>query len=157
SYGFDRRASALNSLARADMAKGEGALKARVQDLNIVQKQELVRVLSGSKEGVGLLLTAYEQKLLDISAFDISSAEKVHQANRMDLRGLTILDGAKKRMEEEKGIFQQRLTKYLAIGEQQVGDPIKGKSLFQTCLMCHAVGNQGQNIAPALDGSANRD
>lgn len=157
SYGFDRRASALNSLARADKAKGEGALKAWVQDLNIVQKQELVRVLSGSKEGIGFLLTAYEQKLLDISAFDISSAEKVHQANRMDLRGLAILEGAKKMMEEEKGIFQQRLTKYVAIGEQKVGDPIKGKSLFQTCLMCHAVGNQGQNIAPALDGSANRD
>jgi len=156
-YGFDRRASALNSLARADKAKGEGALKAWVQDLNIVQKQELVRILSGSKEGVGLLLAAYEQKLLDISAFDISSAEKVHQTNRMDLRGLAILEGAKKMMEEEKSIFQQRLTKYVAIGEQKVGDPIKGKSLFQTCLMCHAVGNQGQNIAPALDGSANRD
>lgn len=102
-------------------------------------------------------MAAYEQKLLDISAFDISSAEKVHQTNRMDLRGLAILEGAKKMMEEEKSIFQQRLTKYVAIGEQKVGDPIKGKSLFQTCLMCHAVGNQGQNIAPALDGSANRD
>lgn len=28
---------------------------------------------------------------------------------------------------------------------------------FQTCLLCHQVGNKGQNIAPALDGSASRE
>ena len=32
-----------------------------------------------------------------------------------------------------------------------------GKSLFTACIACHAVGDQGHDIAPALDGSANRD
>ena len=32
-----------------------------------------------------------------------------------------------------------------------------GKVLFQTCLACHQVGKEGQGIAPALDGSANRE
>lgn len=32
-----------------------------------------------------------------------------------------------------------------------------GKGLFQMCLACHAVGQQGYSIAPALDGSATRE
>jgi putative heme-binding domain-containing protein len=45
----------------------------------------------------------------------------------------------------------------MAIAEKKEGNALEGKILFQTCLMCHKVGNKGQNIAPALDGSANRD
>lgn len=37
------------------------------------------------------------------------------------------------------------------------GDPTVGKALFNSCLACHQVGDQGYHIAPALDGSANRD
>ncbi|MBU1822008.1 MAG: c-type cytochrome [Bacteroidetes bacterium] len=45
----------------------------------------------------------------------------------------------------------------MAIAEKQAGNPAEGKLLFQTCLLCHQVGTEGQNIAPALDGSASRE
>ena len=32
-----------------------------------------------------------------------------------------------------------------------------GKGVFGTCLACHRVGDTGQDIAPALDGSASRE
>lgn len=156
-YGFERRIAALNSLAKINPAAGEEALQKWVNELHAGQRQELVKVLAGSKEGINLLLDAYEQKLLDISSFDISSAEKLHHSNKMDTRGLAILEGVKRMVEDEKNLFKHRLMTYRTIAEQKKGDPIKGKTLFQTCLMCHAVGNEGQNIAPALDGSANRD
>src|SRR5690606_14395784 len=121
------------------------------------RRQELVKVLVGAKEGINLLLDAYEQKRLDISSADISSAEKHRHSNKMDTRGFAMLQGVKRMVEDEKNLFKHRLMTYRTIAEQKKGDPIKGKTLFQTCLMCHAVGNEGQNIAPALDGSANRD
>lgn len=45
----------------------------------------------------------------------------------------------------------------LAIAKEEKGNPTNGKVLFQTCLLCHKVGDQGEDIAPALDGSANRE
>ena len=33
----------------------------------------------------------------------------------------------------------------------------KGEQYFQTCLLCHAVGDKGFDIAPALDGSSTRE
>src|SRR3546814_602164 len=45
----------------------------------------------------------------------------------------------------------------MAIAKKNTGDSEKGKILFQTCLLCHRVGQEGQDIAPALDGSAARD
>lgn len=58
---------------------------------------------------------------------------------------------------KKKAILGEKIKKYIAIAEKKVGNPNDGKMLFQTCLMCHQVGNKGQNIAPALDGSASRD
>mgnify|MGYP001002072226 CR=1 FL=1 len=45
----------------------------------------------------------------------------------------------------------------MTVTDKHKGNAEAGKALFQTCLLCHQVGNQGQNIAPALDGSANRE
>lgn len=156
-YGFERRASALHSLSKANHIAGEKALKGWIPALNPHQRRELVNTLSGSKEGVAVLLAIHEQKFLDAASFDLSAAERVHQINRLDPRGLTILEEAKKLEEEEKNAFKSTLTRYMAIAGKNEGDAVKGKALFQTCLMCHSVGNEGQDIAPALDGSANRD
>lgn len=45
----------------------------------------------------------------------------------------------------------------MAIAEKKDGEAKAGKVLFQTCLLCHKAGNEGKNIAPALDGSASRE
>lgn len=156
-FGFDRRAAALHSLSLASRVAGEQALKEWIPELNEIHKSELASILSSSKEGVGLLLTAYEQKFIDPASFDLSAAERVHQTNRLDPRALAIMEGVKKLAEEEKNAFRNKLNGYMAIAEKNGGDAVKGKVLFQTCLMCHSVGDEGQDIAPALDGSANRD
>ena len=45
----------------------------------------------------------------------------------------------------------------MAIAAKHGGNVKEGKLLFQTCLLCHQVAGNGQNIAPALDGSASRE
>jgi putative membrane-bound dehydrogenase-like protein len=155
-FSFDLRAVALHSLSKANSAAGIKALRKWIPKLNSTQKSHLATILSGSSQGAGLLMHVYDKKLFDLAAFDLSAAERVYNANPMDSRGLAILDGVKERMEEEKNPFKDQLTRYMAIAEKKEGDAKKGEMLFQTCLMCHKVGSKGQNIAPALDGSATR-
>jgi putative membrane-bound dehydrogenase-like protein len=156
-FGFDRRASALHSLSLANPEAGEKAFQQWIPELNENQMSEMAGILSGSKEGVSVLLAAYEKQLIDPSTFDLSTAERIQQTNKLDPRGLAIMEAVKKREEDEKNAFKTKLTRYMTIAEKNDGDAVKGKVLFQTCLMCHSVGNEGQNIAPALDGSASRD
>jgi putative heme-binding domain-containing protein len=99
----------------------------------------------------------YEQKGLDVSAFNLSSAERIVNTHRGDPRSQAMMEGVKKREEEKKKAFEGDLSRYMAVANKNGGNPNQGKLLFQTCLLCHQVGNTGQNIAPALDGSASRD
>ncbi len=36
------------------------------------------------------------------------------------------------------------------------GNPVVGKAIFGSCLACHAVGKEGNEFAPPLDGGKNR-
>ncbi|MEQ9438034.1 MAG: c-type cytochrome [Cyclobacteriaceae bacterium] len=156
-FSFEIRSTALNSLAKADPDAGLQALEQWIPEITDSQKRELASMLSGTNEGADLLKDVYDQKLMDITAFNLSAAERIHNTDQSDPRGEAILEGVKKREEEERKAFDDKLHKYIAIAENKEGTPLKGKTLFQTCLMCHKVGNEGQDIAPALDGSANRD
>ena len=154
---FEVRAAALNSLSKASPTEGEMALLKWIPELKATEKAEMVSILSGSNQSATVLMNVFGQKGLDLSAFNLSSAERIVNANRSDQRGQAIMEGVKKREEEKKKAFDGELTRYMVIARKNGGNPNEGKKLFQTCLMCHQVGNKGQNIAPALDGSASRE
>ncbi len=154
---FEVRVAALNSLSKASPKEGELALLKWLPELKASEKSEMVSILSGSSQSAAVLMNAYGQKGLDISAFNLSAAERMINTHRSDPRGQAIMEGVKKREEEKKKAFEGDLSRYIAIAKKNGGNPTNGKILFQTCLLCHQVGNKGQNIAPALDGSASRD
>ncbi len=154
---FEVRAAALNSLSKASPNDGERVLLKWIPDLKATEKAEMVSILSGSRQSAAVLMNVYEQKGLDLSAFNLSSAERIVNTHRGDPRGQAMMEGVKKREEEKKKAFEGDLSRYMAIANKNGGNPNQGKVLFQTCLLCHQVGNKGQNIAPALDGSASRD
>ncbi|WP_327489696.1 PVC-type heme-binding CxxCH protein [Telluribacter sp.] len=154
---FDLRAAALNSLAKADPLAGQRVLQTWIADLTATQKNELATLLSGTSQGAGLLMTLHEKKQMELSAFDVGAAERLVTSSRNDRRAEAIREAVKKREEEKKKAFRGQLRHYKAIAEKNTGNAGKGKVLFQTCLMCHQAGNQGQSIAPALDGSASRE
>ena len=154
---FEVRAAALNSLSKASPREGELALLKWIPDLQATEKTELVSILSGSSQSAAVLINVYGQKGLDLSAFNLSSAERMVNTHRSDPRGQAIIEGVKKREEEKKKAFEGDLSRYMAIAKKNGGNPAEGKTLFQTCLLCHQVGSKGQNIAPALDGSASRE
>ena len=154
---FEVRAAALNSLSKASPTEGELALLKWIPDLQPTEKTELVSILSGSSQSAAVLMNVYGQKGLELSAFNLSSAERIVNTHRSDPRGQSIIEGVKKREEEKKKAFEGDLSRYMAIAKKNGGNPAEGKTLFQTCLLCHQVGSKGQNIAPALDGSASRE
>jgi putative heme-binding domain-containing protein len=154
---FEIRVAALNSLSKASPKEGEATLLKWLPELKANEKAEMATILSGSGQSASVLLNVYEQKGLELSAFNLSSAERIVSANRNDQRGKAILEGVKKREEDKKKAFDGELKRYMAIAIKNNGNPQEGKKLFQTCLLCHQVGNKGQNIAPALDGSASRE
>jgi putative heme-binding domain-containing protein len=154
---FEVRAAALNSLSKASPTEGELALLKWLPELKATEKAEMVSILAGSNQSAAVLMNVFGQKGLDLSAFNLSSAERIVNANRSDQRGQAIMEGVKKREEEKKKAFDGELKRYMVIANKNGGNPNEGKKLFQTCLLCHQVGNKGQNIAPALDGSASRE
>ena len=154
---FEVRVAALNSLSKASPAEGELALLKWIPELKATEKAEMVSILAGSNQSAAVLMNVFGQKGLDLSAFNLSSAERIVNANRSDQRGQAIMEGVKKREEEKKKAFDGELKRYMVIANKNGGSPNEGKKLFQTCLLCHQVGNKGQNIAPALDGSASRE
>ena len=107
--------------------------------------------------GSTLLKQLFETGVLTSEEFDLSSAEKVFQSDQEDARGKQLFDQVENRIEEEKKAFESKLQRFMAIAEKGGGNPENGKNLFQTCLMCHSVGDQGHDFAPALDGSAMRE
>lgn len=154
---FDARLSAFHSLAKTDTETAETLLQQWIPSLSDEQKRTFVTAFSGSDNGSEVLLIMYGKQRIDLAAFGISAAERIHNSNPANEKAAEILGGVKKRIEEEKKAFAARLARYVAIAEKKSGDAEKGKVIFQTCLMCHRVGNEGHSIAPALDGSAARE
>jgi putative membrane-bound dehydrogenase-like protein len=156
-FAFEIRSVALHNISKANLPAGHAGLEEWMPQLDLFQKTAIVRLLSGSKQGSEVLKQVYIQDLLDITAFDLSSAERVLSYQASDTRGNEIYNKVVAREEEDKILFKNRISDLMAIIENTNGDMVKGKVLFQTCLTCHKVGNEGQDFAPALDGSANRD
>ena len=156
-FSFDMRAAALNSLAKANPAAAKQAAAQWLPGLSETEKKDLANALSSSPQGSDLLLYLHEKKLLPLSSIDLPAAERITGSSRNDARSTAIMNGVKKREEAAKKEFKGKLTKYMTIAGKHNGNASAGKVLFQTCLLCHQVGNQGQTIAPALDGSANRE
>lgn len=156
-FDLDTRISALNSYSKADTGAAYQAGKVLLTELTPDQTRMLASVLSGSNQGAGLLIRFYSENLINVEAFNLSSAERVYNAEPTNATGSAIFQEVKKAEEDAKSAFQSQLDNYMAIAKKRTGNPEKGKVLFQTCLLCHRVGQEGQDIAPALDGSATRD
>jgi putative heme-binding domain-containing protein len=157
SLELSTRGFATRALAKGDISLAIGFLKDWLPQLKETQQLEITKIVSSSNQGSKVLLALLKANIIGQSSFDLSSAERVHNSEIKDEVGGALLEAVILRVEGEKKEFKANLEKFLVIAENGNGDAKKGKQLFQTCLLCHRVGNNGQNIAPALDGSAKRD
>ncbi|MCF0074704.1 c-type cytochrome [Dyadobacter sp. CY261] len=154
---FDVRAAALLTLAKADAAGARQAALKWVPKLDDVEKAELTSMLPSSQAGADLLIYLIKNKQLNTRFVDVPTAERLTAVRKSDPETAKMLAHAKALETEKKKAFKTRLQKYMMVAEKKKGNAETGRVLFQTCLNCHQTGGKGQNIAPSLDGSANRE
>ena len=125
--------------------------------LNQSQKRQLVRRLSYSPQGNNLLKHFWEISYLNDSDWDYDSAHRTMISSRADWRGKNIFNSAQIQHEKQIKKRQDLVKKLHHSLVNKTADIKQGEAIFQACLTCHKVGDKGHNIAPPLDGSANRD
>ncbi len=155
--GLELRAGALRNLAQADQNRARSMLVDWLPALGEGQRRSLTDILSGTPAGAELLLVLYGEGMLSQQDFSLSSAERVYRTFSDDGRGGDLLRAVDQRIADERRALDRRMDRFLAVAAQERGDPVRGERLFQVCLQCHQVGEQGVAFAPALDGSAQRD
>jgi putative membrane-bound dehydrogenase-like protein len=156
-WGLELRAAAIRTLSNADLSGANKILSHWMPELLETEQRLVTKIVSNSKEGSALLKQLFEKKLITSNAFDISSAERIFQSDEEDILGKKLFEEVKADIEEEKKAFESKLDRFMAIAEKGGGNPAEGEKLFQACILCHRVAGKGQNIAPALDGSALRE
>ena len=154
---FNTRLSALHSLTQIAPADGSKILQPWLKIMNNDEKCKFTNEFSGSKQGSTCLIQEHTSGLLSIESFDLASAERINQSLKKNPDAVNILNKVRAIDAEKKKEFAARLSHLMKVPDQFKGDPDKGKVMFGSCLLCHKVGDQGFDIAPALDGSANRE
>lgn len=157
SFTRDTRLAALTSYIKPHRKEGAAILEEMIRTTPADQHPEITEKFSQSKEGSALLLEFYTQKKLTPSAFSISATERIKNSAPKNQAAAELHKTVAKAKEDEKKLRHGKIKQYLAATKNLKGDANAGKQTFQSCMMCHKVGTEGQSIAPPLDGSAHRD
>ena len=156
-FSFGNRALALHQYSKTNTTGGAAELTKWIPSLDGFERSQVVKVFAGSKQGADILKQSYKAGLLEISSFTKSTAEQVNGYDASDPIGSQILTTIYEADAAEKKMVSEKISRYQALIAKVKGNASSGKTLFQNCLGCHRVGNEGQDFAPALDGSASRD
>ena len=157
SLPFDVRAEAAHALIPVDQPKAYGLTEALLTSGDASQKTQLGSLFSQSKDGGQVLCAMVKNKVIAADVFDLSSAERISQSNSANPQAKQILASARKRVAEQRKQAQERIHQLMDYIAENPGDPEKGRATFTSCLTCHKVGDEGQDIAPPLDGSGHRE
>ncbi|MGJ8723207.1 MAG: PVC-type heme-binding CxxCH protein [Roseibacillus sp.] len=152
------RLQALTQLSRVAPKEASSHLEKLVTPLSKEERESVATSLASSHYGSAMALTLAQRKLLSLSEVNVNTAKRISTSFPKNPMAKKLRAATQAKARAEASAADERLQKYLAAVERLQGNPTAGQSLFgATCLTCHAVGDQGLDIAPALDGSANRD
>lgn len=157
SQPFDLRTEAISALAPADQASAQRLTNALLTEASASQKSQLTDLLSQSQAGGQTLLASLDSKTLEPDTFSLSAAERLSQTFPNHPAAKKVITNARQRVAKQRQQAQAKIHKLVDYIAKNPGDPAKGKATFASCYACHQVGDQGQNIAPPLDGSGHRD
>jgi putative heme-binding domain-containing protein len=99
----------------------------------------------------------WQKSLLKKQHLDYPSASRIARFDGRDKRGKEMFKIASKQEAEDLEAIKHKIVKFSKATTTLKGNPEIGKTMFMSCLVCHKVGQDGNEIAPPLDGSANRN
>jgi len=110
-----------------------------------------------SLQGSQSLLALLSKKILTIDDFNYLAATRLRESARKNPAATKLMKVWTERKKAHDAKMTQRVEEVAKASTTLKGNPAIGQGMFQMCLACHAVGDQGYSIAPALDGSASRE
>ena len=154
---FNQQLHAIHALFSANSDLGMASLAPFLKGKTEDQIKSIIETLSKSATGSKALIQLVTQKKIPAKSFSLSAAQRVRATVKKNPIAKKILANAVKRDQKRTQLLEQKVDQYVAAVSRLKGDVAKGGAIFQSCLLCHAVGDKGLDIAPALDGSAERE
>ncbi|MFC5051192.1 PVC-type heme-binding CxxCH protein [Rubritalea spongiae] len=178
---FTNRLSALAACALKNEKQAFAASQKFATNLSDTEKQELVSRLSHTLQGSNIIKQLWQTKILTTNAWDYDAAyftlhnyplnwsvkagkhwnksprAQALEKAKKDKRALKIYADLKQQAEADTQQLEEKVKSFTTSIKSLEGNPTTGKALFQSCLVCHKVGNEGQEIAPPLDGGSKRN
>src|SRR5690606_14766928 len=125
-------------------------------DLDNEKRKTMIRVFSSDRKGAEVLLKLFRSGYLNSSLFDDDAVNRIVEITSASVSSLVLKTRFDNNDKTEDVVLRDDLESYLTIVRKIKGDVARGRQLFNACLLCHRVGDAGQDLAPALDGSKNR-
>ena len=117
----------------------------------------LVSQLSYSEQGAQTLVGLVESGNIKMEEIDAQSASRLENLIKGNATADKIIAQGQHQDRKKREESKKKIAQYTKAYHTMKGNPDVGKAIFTSCLVCHAVGDQGYKIAPALDGSASRE
>lgn len=153
---FTQKLQAANALLTQGNKKQASEIERWVLSLPLNEQEKAVNTLCVSKPGASLVNRLLTKNT--IPAHLISYKSSVIMQKLIGRRKpLPVYNLAMEQEDARKKALTQKTKSAIANITRLQGDPTAGKSIFNSCMACHAIGDTGQQIAPALDGSKDRD
>ena len=151
------RLEALAAFNRADPKAGYPLLSALFSGLHEGERKVAVDRISRSVQGANALAKLLSEEVIREDDFNYLAATRVVASAPKDPAARKLMRTWSGRKNAESAELAKKVDQYAEAATKLKGDPTIGQGLFQMCLSCHAVGDTGFSIAPALDGSASRE
>lgn len=156
SLDFQIRLNALLYAIQADQTRGIWMIDKHFADLDNEKRKTMIRVFSSDRKGAEVLLKLFRSGYLNSSLFDDDAVNRIVEITSASVSSLVLKTRFDNNDKTEDVVLRDDLESYLTIVRKIKGDVARGRQLFNACLLCHRVGDAGQDLAPALDGSKNR-
>ena len=157
SLSHSSRVEAMSAFLRANPKAAQSLVVSFFKGMTDTEKKSAVDRLSLSTQGTASLIKLLDQKVISEDDFNFIAATRVSEAARKNGTAKKLMKTWLARKQDEDVKRAQRVEKIFKKSTQLKGNSEVGHGLFQMCLECHAVGDRGYSIAPALDGSASRE
>ena len=154
---FSSRLSALAALSIQNTGLAMKDCKKWLPSLSEAEVTTLSKRLSWSPQGTQVVLHLWELGYLDSVKMDYTTSFMLYHRNKSDWRAKQIYDAAMDIDKKERKTLTDKVNLYIVKVGKLKGNIQVGKAIFASCKACHSVNGEGQQLAPPLDGSKNRD
>ena len=154
---FNNRIDALAALFVTHPTEAAELLSTWSASLTLNQQELLVNRLSVNNAALPFLLNLTEKGTIPPEVWNRDQFNAFDRKSSHTKAARLISIHLRKHEAQLAAQRKKQIQAYLQASKTLQGNPTVGHALFQSCLACHQVGDQGVKVGPPLDGSANRD